>query len=175
VRWIKSAGGPLVAMRKDLAPSWRGILGNSSWPKMSTETMNTDYSRACDIKDYVGIIDVSDGNAIVLGDMPLSTTVWTDTGSKIFIIRAFYMGPDQDINLLMIDMNEEELKNVVESVDFTVFAQKMVIFDSALPGERFEDECLSFSMPLGKYIILTYELKPNARTSLLLHRFQSVI
>lgn len=173
--WIKSAGGPLVTIGRELAPLWRGISGNSSPLTATTEKIATDYSRACEIEDYVGIVNVSDGNAIILGDMPLATAFWTDNSSKIFIVRAFYMDPDEDVATLLAQVNDKELGREIESIDYTVSNENMVIFDSALPGKRFQDEFISIVVPTGHYRILTFEFKPNPRTSLLLHRFRPQI
>jgi len=52
-------GGPHIVVPADLASGWRGAIG-----------AGTDYSRACDVAEPVGIISVGRGCALVIGGSP---------------------------------------------------------------------------------------------------------
>src|SRR5689334_6022814 len=64
MRWIASAGGPLVLLPKLLQPRWQGTGGVPS-----------DYEVACGVEGYAGVIEKAGWRILVLGDEPLQTAV----------------------------------------------------------------------------------------------------
>src|SRR5687767_8117877 len=80
-RWIKSGGGPLSCVERELARHWLGVIGNSATnsadrPPVTDGRAASDYKRACSVSDYLGKIPLGDGHALILGDMPLQTFIW---------------------------------------------------------------------------------------------------
>jgi hypothetical protein len=175
LQWIKSAGGPLVVMGSDLAPLWRGYGGNSARFGEFGQRLETDYVRACEIKDYVGVVDVADGYSLVLGDMPLATSVSVDGLGRNLIVRPIFMDPDDDLTSLVRGVADADLGKELESIEFSVKNSRMVIFDSALSGDDLGEECLSFLISAGNYKIVTYEFKPSSRVSSILHIFNVLV
>ena len=94
---------------------------------------NSDYERACEIKDYVGVIDVLERHAIILGDMPLATTAWTGSSGP-FIVRTFFMDPLADIQSMVEHAAQHDFWNEIESILFKVTSDDTIIFDSATSG-----------------------------------------
>ena len=61
LRWVQSAGGPLVVLPARYRRSWGGC-----WRPRSA----TDYDRACGVPGYQGVLAAGAGDALVLGDTP---------------------------------------------------------------------------------------------------------
>src|SRR5262249_15755840 len=67
LRWINSAGGPLVCVSPSAGRKWRGTQGSSVGESRS------DYERACNQLDYAGAIACGSSQALVLGDESLQS------------------------------------------------------------------------------------------------------
>src|SRR6476660_7481512 len=92
--WIKSSGGPLVCMERDLAPLWNGVQGSKS---ALNSTGISDYDRACQVRDYLGKIEMGRRSALILGEMPLQTMIGRPSDEPPLIVRVFYADPDADV------------------------------------------------------------------------------
>lgn len=170
MRWIKSAGGPLICVEKELSSFWQGVLGNSVSGHAASAALN-DYDRACAVADYVGIVELPRRFALVLGDMPLETTVWCPSSEPPLIVRVFYMDPGVDLLRLLAAHGNLSFADPIESIDCEIESGHMVIFDSAVPGLHEGHASLSFEIPPGRYGILTKVFEPDSRTSVLIHKF----
>jgi hypothetical protein len=171
MRWIKSAGGPLICVEKQWACLWSGVFGNSA----SSDSINTalnDYDRACALSDYVGILELHQKHAIILGDMPLETTVLCLSSGLPLVVRAFYMDPGVDLPKLFAAYGNLSFGDSIESIDFEIESGHMVIFDSAVPGGQEYDDSLSFEIASGQYRILTKAFELDSLTSVLIHKFE---
>src|SRR5438270_663817 len=81
--WMDTELGPLLLVPGEHLSSWEGIdppsAGRHVEAKFRSHDPNdpaTDYDRACDIKDYLGLIEIGAGKGLVLGGEPLSTAWW---------------------------------------------------------------------------------------------------
>lgn len=171
MQWIKSAGGPLICVEEELASFWQGVVGNSVSGHAVTEAPS-DYDRACAVSEYVGVVDLPQKYALILGDMPLETTVWSPSFDLPLIVRAFYMDPGVDLSQLLASYGSLSFADPIESIDCEIGSGHMVIFDSAIPGSHENRESLSFEIPPGSYRILTKAFVLDSRTSVLMHRFK---
>jgi hypothetical protein len=149
-------------------------VGNSARSRQFGQRLETDYARACKIKDYVGVVEVADGYSIVLGDMPLATTVSVDGLGRTFIVRPIYMDPHDDPISLVQGVQDTDLGKELESIEFSVTNRRMLIFDSALSGDGLGEEYLSSLISAGRYRIVTYEFKPSSSLSSILHIFNAL-
>jgi len=166
MKWIKSAGGPLICLDEIWAGCWRGVSASS---ELEPSEATTDYERACATEDYVAELATDGGRALILGDMPLETSVWS--GQNTTIIRLFYADARTDFGDLVEKIGNEVFQNPIESTRYQIASGRMVIFDSALDGRDHGRNLLTFDIESGPYEILTATAKPDNRTSLLLHRF----
>lgn len=164
MQWIKSGGGPLICVDRNWATCWRGVVASGP---LGLEC--TDYERACAAKDYVNKLNLNGGSALILGDMPLETSVWS--GQRLTIVRVFYADPSTEFDQIMLALGDEIFAHPIESTSYEVVSGRMVIFDSAADGRDPTRGVLPFDIENGKYKILTVTTEPNDRTSLLLHRF----
>ena len=71
-KWIDSDGGPLILMEARLAPHWTGVDGK-------------DYDRACEVNDYLCVLTVGDGQALVFGEEPMSTAWLANRNGGTFV------------------------------------------------------------------------------------------
>jgi len=170
MEWIASDGGPLICLGHSTILSWKGVDGLSEH-KYHKKGYRNDYERACDIKDYLGVIPILSSNGIVLGDMPLDTTVLTGKNGLPLIARAFYSEPLTDIASVLVGEMDPENTTEVESVSISVDEKNWHIFDSAYPGYIGLKRCLSIALPAVELCVKTFEYKPDSRTFLLVHQF----
>lgn len=169
MKWIESSGGPLICIENELAIEWMGIDGS----KTASNQPTNDYARACELKDYLGRIELINGSALILGDEPLPTTVLKKPDSD-FIIRVYYMDSDADVPALLNTIDDSVFNNPIESLVYNVKSSKLIIFDSAISGGDYKKPILVFNLLPGKYNILTKRVDPDSRTSFLLHKFYRI-
>jgi hypothetical protein len=131
----------------------------------------SDYGRACQVKDYLGAVNIDEGQALILGDMPLETSVFKHATGSPIIVRLFYADPDADIPRMLHRVSDTSFDDPEESISFDVTSGRLVIFDSAFAGAEPEKKNLTFGCAPGRYRILSKVVNPDRRTSMLLHRF----
>jgi hypothetical protein len=172
LRWVASAGGPLICIESDAVSMWCGVAGSVGTNGQCHDSMPNDYERACAVRDYAGTIDLpQDRKAIIFGDMPLSTTVVRDTKGQLLIVRVFFMEPETNIEAVVRAIPDSEFGAPIETLLVDVHTERFLIFDSAFPGIARKDTVLSFELPVSSHIILTMEVAPDEKTSLLIHKF----
>jgi hypothetical protein len=159
LRWINSGGGPLLLLEKSLLPYWGGAY---------TSNGDTDYDRACAIEGYIGLIEVGDGNAIVLGDEPLQTSLLRLPNEEGLMVIRWEFAPDE-----FAVLNALGHEGVRQQADISVSFKggPLVLFDSAYSGLEIEDS-LETTLRPGSYQLDTMRLQPNKQTSLILHRIR---
>src|SRR5215510_13183631 len=111
LRWINSAGGPLLLVSGEYLPFWGGVapppderLIEATFRWMGPGTPATDYDRACDVQGYLGLLDIGAGHGLVLGDAP-DATAWQafatfGDGEEVMggiLIRCVYANSDADV------------------------------------------------------------------------------
>jgi hypothetical protein len=168
--WIKSGGGPLICAEREVAVYWRGVTRTNEELDLSADELS-DYDRGCRVRDYLGVLKVGRGHAVILGDMPLETSVWKDGYGNVLIVRLFYIDAGADVPGILRGINDSCFDDPNGSVDFEITSGQMVIFDSAFPGIEQEKKTLAFETSRAMYRILTKVVKPDSQTSILLHKF----
>jgi hypothetical protein len=150
--------------------SWNGIDGLGDQASKEKAYRN-DYERACAIKDYLGLIPVSRSMGIVLGDMPLETTVMKSSRGRPRIIRVFYSEPDANIASIITPDSIPKKAKEVENINIHIAEPCWYMFDSAYPGYLGLERCLPFTLVTGDWCVKTFEFKPDKNTFLLVHEF----
>lgn len=174
--WVTSNGGPLILLPENLLSYWEGtdppnggrtIEANFRWDPTGPAT---DYDRACDIADYIGLIEVGPGHALILGDMPMPTNWWPlPTTEGGILVR--WMFADNDHNVIQAVQNLSIGSFQPAELTFSVTCPTLVLFDSAFPGV--DKDCgatLTITLKEGVYGISTLHYTPDQETSLVLHR-----
>lgn len=170
MKWLKSGGGPLICVDHQLAQYWNGTL-NAETASPSPIPSESDYDRACGIQGYLGLIQIRDGYGLILGDMPLETTVVQPNPRTLFIVRLFYIEPGIDV-LKILDTNANDyFDEDDESVNFQVVHSPIMVFDSAYAGYEEDKNIISVEVPLGNYAVRTKTINQDRKASLLVHKF----
>lgn len=157
LKWLESAGGPIVAIPNHDVLLWSGSFGH--------------YDLACHVED-VGVVSVHDEPVpfvvLVLWDEPYSTAIVPELS---MIVQWRYA--DSEESLLRLISNS--LSWVRWSpIGEMVIPEGMSVFDAALSGDQLEGEdSLEFPAIAGESVVEVGELA-DERTSARLVRLRSV-
>jgi hypothetical protein len=133
----------------------------------------TDYDRACDVEDWLGLINVGEGKAIVLGGDETATT-WLDLieSQEGMLIRWIYADSDEDIINRAKTLHNEPGKE--EVFEFKVGNSDLILFPAAESGSYKVSPRMKFNLSNGTYKISTIEYE-DEQTSVVCHRFRKII
>ena len=159
-------------------PDWEGsdapsngrvVEANFRW---GLETA-TDYDRACDVEDWLGLINVGEGKAIVLGGDETATT-WVDLieNREGMLIRWIYADSDEDAINKAKSLSDELGKE--ESFEFKIGDSDLILFSAAESGNYKISPRMKFNLSSGTYKISTIEYK-DEQTSIICHRLRKVV
>lgn len=163
LKWLESAGGPLLLLEEHLLESWSGVFSEPS------QTPFTDYDRACAVNDYIGIIAVDSGFGIVLGEEPFSTAWFQFAETKnSLLVRWVFAENESAVTDALANLQSAAWKKTGVKIQFS--GDRLILFDSACNGSNI-NESLEIEIPKGWYAVETFHYKPNEKTSLILHRF----
>lgn len=183
--WMASNGGPLLLVPGEYLSSWGGvghppngrhIEAQFRWSGLDEAA--TDYDRACDVTDYLGLLDIDTGQGLILGGEPLSTTWQTaaaasDDDAGGLVIRWVYVNSETDVIAALEHVPQSTWQD--ESLVFSVRHQPLYLLDAASPGGELQgDDHLTIHLPAGIYSIATAEYEPDDHTSLILHRLTRI-
>lgn len=162
LKWIGSYGGPFLLLEEQLLNQWRGVHVKNS------QVLESDYDRACNIADYVGLVSVGSDFGIVLGDEPFMTIWYSPEPNNGLIVRWVYA--ENEASVIAALTNWQNIK--WEETELKVHFQdgKLVLFDAACEGIGLSYK-IEIEIPAGDYQIETCHYKPDAETYLILHRF----
>jgi hypothetical protein len=155
---MQSEGGPLLLLPVALLPEWGGsdapppdrvIKAAFRWNPGGPAT---DYDRACDVATsagHAGVIDVADGEGLVLGEEPADTT-WLPTEWGGLLVRWVY-APGQEQAARSLDALPADLEWEPAGA-LRVADSPLELFDSAEPGLT-PGRRLRIELPAGTYTI----------------------
>ncbi|MEU2391529.1 Imm21 family immunity protein [Streptomyces sp. NPDC007369] len=158
--WIESGGGPLIVVPEQVLTCWQGCDFESA-------TGDDDYSRACEVEGYLGVIPVGRAEALVLGE-PWSTTYVAEHGC--FVCR---IGADSEDALLDSVEQALEAASWEEQVTWEV-PGPVVLLDSGRPGVPGPDaefdalDRLRIDLAAGRYLVRAAHAKPGPTTTTVL-------
>jgi hypothetical protein len=161
MKWISSAGGPLVLVPTSVLYYW-----NESSPQNGCAT---DYDVACSVDDYIGVVLWRQVHVLVLDDEPHQTAFWRDSQGVLFV-RWMY-APDEASVTEHLKGIRSRLLDPVEVVDFQVNEQEHVLLDAAAKGSH-PNELLRVRIDPGNYRVTTHLDKPTKQLGLLIHVFK---
>lgn len=176
--WISCDGGPLMLIEEKYLTSWEGsnapsnsriVEANFRWGL----EVATDYDRACDIEDYIGLINVGEGKAIVLGGDEMATT-WFPLieNQEGILIRWFYGNSESDVIKVAESLSNKLGKD--ENFEFTVEDSNLVLFAATESGNDKIYPRLKFNLSSGTYKISMIEHE-DEQTSIICHRFRKIV
>ncbi|HET7077814.1 MAG TPA: Imm21 family immunity protein [Chloroflexia bacterium] len=176
--WLASAGGPLLLLPGEYLAAWEGTNPPSEGRILDARfrwgdpaAVSTDYDRACDVAEYLGLLDVGGGQGLVLGDAPLATA-WLpdgDSGRAGMLVR--WVSADNEVQILVALAHIPDHVWDPAPLLFPAGSTPLYLFDAAIPGSEV-DNYLTLDLDPGSYLIHTAIYKPDDSTELILHRFR---
>jgi hypothetical protein len=174
-QWIASEGGPLLLLPADLLPLWEGVAPPAAervivatFRALGPEASATDYERACDVADALGLLDIGPGQGLVLGDEPAQTAWWPLAAGGL-LVRWHYATSEAAV-LAALRETPPTVFGPPACV-LTVGPTPLILFDAALPGsEALRGEHLRLALPPGAYTVATADYRPDRALSLTVHR-----
>jgi hypothetical protein len=183
MQWINSAGGPLILISEKSYKKWSGTFSRELYlqnefieAKNLLSPEESDYGKACSIPDFIGTVDLIGETAIILGDEPLSTTVFESLGSNLIVIARCYYTNDEQLDekkLKSIDLNTVGDWTLDHRV--TIHSEAHLLFDSAFSGYLVDYdniEHMLVSLAKGDCAIWSAEYSPSEESKYLLHKFE---
>ena len=139
---IETTGGPLLLVPLAVAATWRGILGFSGDPArppkfrwQGTGSQPTDYDRACDVPDPLGVLSVGGSPALVIGEESASTAVLPSADGRSVLLATRVCGPDEAAVLdALAQVRTAQLPPAEVSVTWRTTPQ--ILVDSSDLGDR---------------------------------------
>jgi hypothetical protein len=161
LRWISSAGGPLVMLPGSYLKQWQGVQNKSSGV--------SDYELACKAASFADNIQWRGIELLVFGDEPMATCVVDH--DKMPLIARWRHAPD-DVSAVRA-LTSAQVGNMVpiEHVRLRVVEPEQVIFDSGTPGPRVKDR-LELTLKSGLYVVRTFCYEPSREMAFILHTFE---
>jgi hypothetical protein len=158
IKWEHELRYTLILLQEGSLNSWRG--------DESAKTPS-DYERACDIDDYIGIIKSGGRDVLVFGDMPMLLG-WKNVDPSTLIIYRWISAE-----------NIEEISKELEKIDISIFESvsneidvvdnNLIIMEAAQTGVEGQITGSKATLIPGKYSVFTEEYHPNKETHFILH------
>ena len=161
--WINSLGGPLILIPHEELVTWQGIDGSSESGKSS------DYERAGEVEDELGIIKCGSQQAFVLGDEPHSTA-WVAQNDGGILVRWVY---GETHAAVIAAVNTPSLIDTLGDTDLELDAtecRRWHLFDSGAPSYDLRGERSILDFEAGRYQIKSGYIDDGPEVRLLLHR-----
>ncbi|MEV0001019.1 Imm21 family immunity protein [Micromonospora sp. NPDC050980] len=158
--WVESDGGPLVVVPESVLAQWRGVPNDFDPGDLDTWG---DYGRACQVDGRAGSLEIGDGQALVLGDEPASTTYLS--AKRLFVRWIHGASEEQVIRLIPKAMETAAW----EEVGTWTTRGRAQLFDSALAGDELEHgRRLVIDVAPGTYRIRTAYAEPASEAGIVL-------
>lgn len=166
MRWINSAGGPLICAERFIAENWMGIDGLSV---SDVTNAKTDYDRACGVSEYVMDIPCASHRALVLDDEPMQSAFVNTEGCLPMVARWVYAGIDQDVREIL-RTSIDRVVEIAKPIAIEIYRDSLVMFDAALRGSNLRGEYAETSIRPGRYYVTTDKLERTKQYCFLIHR-----
>jgi len=183
LKWIDSAGGPLILISDKSYNLWSGILKHSSYLDNKSEDADdflnadeADYGKACLVDDYLGLINIGDDTALVLGDEPLLTTIFHSVDNRAVIARWYYGENEGQVENVLKTIDLNSIDNWEFALPLELSSDKQYLFDSARSAtmlDKENDDYLVVNIKQGNYQIWTSIYEPDDKTKLIIHKFET--
>lgn len=172
--WVSCDGGPLLLIEEKYLKFWEGSEAPSNGRIVEADfrwglDIATDYDKACDVEDWLALIEVGEGKALVLGGEPNPTTWLYLEEDEGMLVRWIYADSEYDAieSAKLVPNNfgkEEDFEFVVENTNLILFAACESWDDNIYPR-------LSIALQKGAYRIYTKEYK-DEQTWILCQHFR---
>jgi hypothetical protein len=159
LNWLECSGGPFILMEKSLLKYWGGY---------DEEGEPNDYDRACEINEYLGIVNVHDGVALIVNTESMQIAINPSIKTnEIMFISWVYANNEQDIINSLKEIPEYIWDNI--NIKIQIINGDLVLFESVNPGNDVE-EYFNILLEKGNYCVLSGVYNPNKSTRFILYK-----
>jgi len=150
--WFETLGGPHLLIPEELLSEWRGVEG---WTDHQDPNDQSDYARACRIKNWIGTVQCGDGTAVVLsGDV--GPIAWIDKGDFDGGYLVQWLGIDDEAEIYPALVSKEVEKalagNAAENVTLEVSRSGTFrLIDSTDSGDDLDQPSHAITLKPGRY------------------------
>jgi hypothetical protein len=159
--WIDTAGGPLIGAAYPTGLSWGGTQASS------TGDTRSDYDRACEVIDYVGVVPCASSHVLVFGDEPLQATVLS-INDGIAVVRWVSCVSEGDAQKVLAEI-PTALPQLEAPKLMSIEATRLVLFDSAYSLDA-APRLLEVALSPGLYEVSTEKFASPGVFEFLVHR-----
>jgi hypothetical protein len=160
MKWISSAGGPLVFLPSSIRSKWRGI-------ERQAGDRQSDYDAACSPHGYVGAISRYGESILILNDEPMRTCVVRGQNNRIQFVRWVF-APSEDV--MDQELKRLDLTGAVElelMPSLMLSEQQYWLIDAGDRGSQPRQREIVELQP-GKYDVRVVEHTPRKDTQLII-------
>jgi hypothetical protein len=167
--WVASGGGPLLVLPVDALPYWNGADEQESAliPSLK-DGGDSDYARACSVQDWIGLISVGPSEGLILADEPLDTRWWRDPWGATYLLRWMYGDTPALVIQSLADLASAAFQRT--GLVFRNASDRVVLFDSAMPGTDILTPYSSIGLPRGAYNLDLTHFEPSDTTKMIVVR-----
>lgn len=155
VSWIRSLGGPLIAVPEDDLAAWRGGEEIDSQGN-ELEEDETDYWRVCEIVEQVGLVRVAGRDSLVLNNGPLRTAYLPE--EYLFVQQVAKTSRADILDVVVAVLGEISWRDMF----YWERGGGYVLFDAAGAGDDVEgDNVIRFTLPSGRSRVRIANIEPT--------------
>ncbi len=173
IKWINSAGGPLVLSEEQSLTNWGGIF-NPRTGIAEPEGTETDYARAGQVEGFLGRILIGAVEALVLWGEPTPTSWVPDAGGGGMLVRWIAAEDEREL----LDWLPKIPDAAFQSDGPFSVQGSLLLFDSAFAGrnvKKWPDDYLSIDLNPGVYEVMTAIFEPDERNWMVVHRLRPLV
>lgn len=156
LNWISSTGGPYILTNQFTALEWGGV---ESISKGSKQQYSNDYERACEIKNYCGIIFNQNKPILVIGDTPNDMAVLELKENGILLIK--WVGAESEEQILASLHNIDNLTFDDQNLSFPIEDENLVVFDASATFKGSANNKLFVNGKRGNYGVGVLNFAPT--------------
>lgn len=177
--WITSEGGPLLLLPEKYLDAWEGTDEPSNGRVVEAQFRRdpdisaTDYDRACDVEDFLGVIDVGEGQGVIFGDEPLMTT-WLPSTTEDGGMFVRWVEAESEADLIEFATSFSQTDFHDTSVSITVDDSDLILFAAYEAGRDNFEVRLRIGLANGHYKFSTLYVSDRL-TTVLCHRLSKTL
>jgi hypothetical protein len=144
--WIETEGGPFILLPLERKADWCGVEAPED-----DEDGETDYDRAGEFVTTVGVLDVGEGQALILGQADVTGFIPTDEGG-VFVQRLYRVADDVVRSSVAANLAPGAGSWQAMDLRFDVGEGGLALFDSAFTYDDADpDQLLELTLAPGVY------------------------
>lgn len=142
-----------------------GVFGSSQ------ELAFNDYERACEISEYIEVIQCNNGLLAVLGDEPLQSAFFCNADKKPCVVRLVYRKVAYSDSFIF---ELSDIKQIGPSIKIPIWSGSLLLLDSSSPYANLDRDGDHINVTPGDYVVTAEKFERPGEISLIIHRFLRV-